>query len=187
MSNLVCSNLPHAAEHEGGVAWRRLRTLQSGIQVVGSAVSVRVHARHALQYLTRARVAQGSAYRPAAFVAIDPLHDVVARVHGIHAIRQHFNPETTTQAGLVERLRPERRSLDRGAQQRLRYTRVHVVRDGIDDRAVRGRLIRSLQTVPGDEALGQRLLQRGTEVAEGDAEVTDPRGRPQGAGAGSRG
>ena len=43
-----------------------------------------------------------SADRPAALVAILPLHDVVARVHRIDTFRKIFDSERTLQPGAVE-------------------------------------------------------------------------------------
>jgi len=77
----------------------RIGAHQGRVQVVVGARAMAVHARHPLEDLAGARIAQRAADRPAALVAVLPLHHVVARVERIGALGEQLGTEGAGQAG----------------------------------------------------------------------------------------
>jgi len=175
VSHLVRADLTYASEYERRVSSCRVRAEQSGVDVVIRSGAVRIQTRHAFDDLARARVAKRASDRPAALVAILPLDDVVASVHGVHALGQILDPEATLESGAVECVDPPADALFRRGSERLRNSAVDVVDEWVPDRTARIRGIHALEPMARDPALLERLLNGLRVVLENDAGEPDPR------------
>src|SRR5882724_1803746 len=147
-----------------------LRTGEGGHDVVRGAAAVGVHPGHGLEDLAGTRVDQGVADAPAALVAVLPLDDVVAEIHGVGALGQQLDPEAALQARAVERLHPEAGALERRASDRLGNAAIDVVDQRIPDRARGIGGVLPLETMPGDPPALERRLDRLRVVLEADRE-----------------
>ena len=99
---LVGADLTDASEHERCVGCGSVRAKEAGVDVVVSAGAMGIQAGHCLDDLTGPWIAERATNRPAALIAVLPLHYVITRVHWVHALGQILYAETALQAGAVE-------------------------------------------------------------------------------------
>ncbi len=149
--DLVRHVLPAARHRErlgGDVQPARTRGRQeSRVDVVVHQRAPRVHAHHRAQDLTRARVGERGTHRGAGAGAVDPVDQVVARVHRIHARGELAHLERVPPSRALEDLVPPVAALEERRAVGLRDPRVEVVddrRDGFRELAalVGGRVLR---------------------------------------------
>ena len=174
--HLVRAHLAHAREHERRVGGRGVGAHQRRVEVVVGARAMRVQARHPLEDLARARVAERAADRPAALVAVLPLHHVVARVHRVGALGEQLGAETHPSARRVRTRRSTSARRRASPAHRLRECPDRCSRrSGCGSASVRIVGIDALEPVARDPALLERALDRLAVVLERDAEVADAR------------
>ncbi len=159
--------------HPGGCVGRQQRF---GDEVVLAAAEG-AEGDVALDDLAGAGVADGGAVAPAAGVAVDPLDDVVADVHGVGAGGEDVDLEGSgSPAGGLECLVPPARAFDERGADGLGGSAVDVVLDGSDGDARPGAVWVALdEAVADDELLCQRLAERCVVVAIAFGEVTGAR------------
>ena len=117
-----------------------------------------------LQHLAGAGVGDATAVRPAARLAVHPLHDVVANVERVRALGQQLDAVTVLEPRGGKRLGPPRGAVDQRRTDRLRRAGIDVEHDGLFDRARRRRRVGLLQSVATRKPPHQRAIERLAEV-----------------------
>jgi len=86
-----------------------------------------------------------------------PLDNVVANVHGIGALGEHFNPKRILETGGFKRLIPPACTLNQRAANWFRRAAIDVIHDRLDRLANRRCGILLLQAMSRDDSQVQRL------------------------------
>ncbi len=143
--------------------------------VLASAQAAERHV--ALQDLAGARVGDRCAVAPATGVAMHPLDDVVAHVHGVGAGGEQIHLEGAGRpAGGLEGFVPPTCAFQQRGTDRLRRTAIDVVLDGRDGLTGVGAVRVSLEeAMAQDKELVQRLAERSGVVAIPGGEVAGVR------------
>src|SRR5210317_2108330 len=108
-----------------------------------------------LKYLSRSRVQYRRTVGPTPRRTMHPLNHVVAHVHRIGTVRQHFDAVGVLVASCLKRLCPPAGALEQRGPHRFRRTRIKIVDNRFDSLADLGLRIDFLQAMPAPETPDQ--------------------------------